>query len=115
MQPDVFAEVEKSDPPKSTSRASWRGVLTLSVPELGLGSMQYHMRAAKVHGDQKPVEFIRVDKDSGKEVVARDVPKLFGYHLGPNGERIDVREIPYDEVKDGVRFNSKDLVFAKTE
>jgi hypothetical protein len=115
MQTDVFAEVEKVQGTKSASRASWRGVLSLNVPELGLGSLQYHLRAAKVHGDQKAVEFSKVDKESGKQVVARDVPKLFGYNLGPNGERIDVKEIPYDEVKDKVRFSENDLVFAKTE
>jgi len=89
----------------------------LNVPEIGLGSLQYHLRAAKVHGDQTPVQYKRVDKESGKEVIAKDVPKLFGYHLGPNGERLDVTEIPYEEVKDKVRFDKDNeyLVFAKTE
>jgi len=111
---DVLVEVEKAAI-KSTARASWRGILSLNVPQLGLGTMQYHLRAAKIHGDQKPVEYKRVDKESGKEVVAKDVPKLFGYHLGSNGERIDVIEIPYEEVKDKVRFNGEYLVYAKTE
>ena len=115
MQTDVFAEVEKAARSTSASRASWRGVLSLNAPEIGLGSVQYHLRAAKVHGDQKAVEFKKVDKDSGKEVVARDVPKLFGYRLGPNGERLDIKEIPYEEVKESVRFKSQDLVFAKSE
>jgi len=113
---DVFAEVDKAAAQtKNTTRASWRGVLSLNIPQLGLGPMQYHLRAAKIHGDQKPVEYKRVDKESGKEVIAKDVPKLFGYHLGPNGERIDVTEIPYEEVKDKVRFDGDYLVYAKTE
>jgi len=114
VQTDVFAEVEKVASAKPV-RASWRGVLTLNVPEAGLGSLQYHLRAAKVHGDQQEVEYTKVDKESGKQVVARDVPKLFGYHVGPNGERLDVKEIPYEEVKDSVRFDKDELVFAKTE
>jgi len=97
------------------ARASWRGVLSLNVPSLGLGSVQYHMRAAKAHGDQKPVEFVKVDKISDQQVVARDVPKFFSYKLGPNGERLDVTEIPYDQVKDKVKYNDDYLVFAKNE
>jgi hypothetical protein len=46
------------------------------MPELGLGSMQYHLRAAKIHGDQEPVKFMKVDKESGKEVVSKDAPLL---------------------------------------
>ncbi|MFI5420415.1 MAG: hypothetical protein ACHQ1H_05565 [Nitrososphaerales archaeon] len=114
MQTDIFAEVEKQA--KSVpARASWRGVLSLNVPSLGLGSVQYHVRAAKAHGDQKPVEFVKVDKISDQQVVARDVPKFFSYKLGPNGERLDVTEIPYDQVKDKVKYNDDYLVFAKNE
>jgi hypothetical protein len=115
MQTDVFAEVQKPETKKVVSRASWRGVLSLNVPELGLGSMQYHLRAAKIHGDQVPVDVKKVDKESGKEVVSKEVPKLFAYNLGPSGERLDVKEIPFEEVKDKVRFNENELVFAKTE
>ena len=54
---------------------------------------------------QKPTEIksllvlSKVDKISGQQVVARDVPKLFSFKLGPNGERLDVTEIPHEEVK----------------
>jgi hypothetical protein len=114
LQTDVFAEVEKQA--KSVpARASWRGVLSLNVPSLGLGSVQYHLRAAKAHGDQKPVSFVKVDKNTDQQVVARDVPKLFSYKLGPSGERLDVTEIPYEEVKDKVKFDDNSLVFAKNE
>src|ERR1700683_1651014 len=114
METDIFAEVEKNQT-KSTTRASWRGVLSLNLPQLGLGSMQYHLRAAKIHGDQKKVEYKRVDKESGKEVIAKDVSKLFAYHLGPNGERIDVKEIQYEEVKDLVHYGNEYLIYAKSE
>src|SRR5437868_14174474 len=74
-----------------------------------------HLRAAKIHGDQVPVDVKRLDKESGKELVSKDVLKLFSYRLGPSGERLDVKEIPHEEVKDKVRFDNNDLVFAKTE
>ncbi|MDA4129143.1 MAG: hypothetical protein OK457_00075 [Thaumarchaeota archaeon] len=110
----MFEEVLKAQV-KPVSRASWRGVLSLNVPTLGLGSMQYHLRAAKIHGDQKPVEFVKVDNQSGKEVVSKEVSKLYSYHFGPNGERLDVNEIPFEDVKDTVRFDNNSLVFAKSE
>ena len=49
-----------------------------------------------------------------KKSSPEDVPKLFVYHLGPSGERLDVKEIPYEEVKDEVRDGDY-LVFAKSE
>lgn len=117
MESDVFAEVEKAaeSQTKTTARASWRGVLSLNVPTLGMGSVQYHLRAAKAHGDQKKVEFAQVDKQTSKEVVSREVPKLYAYRLGSSGERIDVKEIPFDQVKDKVRYVADEFVFAKNE
>ena len=76
VNPANFSEVEKAAAnPKSAARASWRGVISLNVPELGLGSVQYHLRAAKVHGDQKKVEYVKIDKESGKEVVSKEAPQ----------------------------------------
>jgi hypothetical protein len=117
MQTDVFLEAEKNNGPKKklVSRASWRGTLSMNVPELGLGVVQYHLRAAKVHGDQVTVVVRKVDGESGKEVISRDVPKMYSYRLGPNGERLDVKEIPFEDVKDKVCYENQDLVFAKTE
>ena len=114
MQSDIFAEVEKQAK-AAPARASWRGVLSLNVPTLGLRSVQYHLRAAKAHGDQQPVSFVKVDRETNQQVVARDVPKLFSYKLGPNGERMDVTEIPYEDVKDKVKFDDSYQVFAKNE
>jgi hypothetical protein len=112
---DIFAEVEKQAESAAGSRASWRGVLSMNIPSLGLGSVEYHLRAAKAHGDQQPVKFVKVDSVSGKEVVSREVPKLFRYKLGPNNERVDVQEIPQEEVKELVRYGEDYHVFARNE
>ena len=115
MVSDIFAEVEKQAESATSSRASWRGVLSLDIPSLGLGSVEYHLRAAKAHGDQQPVKFVKVDSVSGKEVISREVPKLFRYKIGPSGERLDVQEIPQEEVKEKVSFGADYHVFARNE
>lgn len=116
MQTDIFSEVEKAaSNQKTASRASWRGVLSLDIPEIGFGSVQYHLRAAKVHGDQKKVEYVKIDKETGKEVISREAPQLFSYKQGVSGERLDVAPIPANEVKDSVRTANDEHVFAKTE
>lgn len=115
MQSDIFAEVEKQSDTAGSSRASWRGVLSLDVPTLGLGAVEYHLRAAKVHGDLQPVKFIRIDKETGKEVVSKEVPRMYRYKLGPNGERLDVHEISHDEAKEKVRYDNDYLVSVRNE
>jgi len=112
---NIFAEVEKQADAAGASRASWRGVLALNIPTLGLGAVEYHMRAAKAHSDLKPVHYIKVDKKSGKEVVPREVPRMYRYKLGPSGERIDMQEISLEEAKKKVRFDGKWLVSVRTE
>lgn len=111
---DIFAEVEKQSESAGT-RASWRGVLSLNIPTLGLGSVEYHLRAAKAHGDLQPVKFTKIDKESGKEVVSREVPKLYRYKIGPNGERLDVEEVPQEEVKEKVRYGGEYYISARNE
>jgi hypothetical protein len=105
---ELFSQVETITQPSNSSakaaRASWRGTLSLNLPSLGLGSVEYHLRAAKVHGDLKQVEFHRVETDTGREVVVREVPKLYRYSQGPDGEKQDYQEIPYDETKEKVRY-----------
>jgi hypothetical protein len=112
---DIFAEVEKQALSSTGAKASWRGVLSLDIPTLGLGSVEYHLRAAKAHGDLKPVKVIKIDSVSGKEVVSREVPKLYKYKLGPNGERLDIAEIPQEEAREKVTFESDFRVSARTE
>ena len=115
MSKDIFAEVEKQADSPTTSRASWRGVLSLNIPTLGLGSVEYHLRAAKAHGDLQPVKFSKIDKETGKEVVSREVPKLYRYKLGPSGERTEVEEIPQEQVKDKVRYSGDFYVYSRNE
>ena len=115
LSTDIFNEVEKEGENSSSPRASWRGVLSLNIPSLGLGTVEYHLRASKAHGDLQPVKFVKVDSVSGMEVVSREVPALYRYKLGPNGERTDVQEIPQDVVNDKVRYSGDYLVFARNE
>jgi hypothetical protein len=112
---DVFSEVDKvSSRRTASSKATWRGILSLNVPTLGLGSVQYHLRASKAHGNLKPVEFVRIDSETGKEVVSRDIPKFYHYSQGPGGERQNYSEIPNNEVRGKVRYDG-DMVTAKNE
>jgi hypothetical protein len=112
---DIFSEVEKQSDSAASSRASWRGVLSLNIPSLGLGAVDYHLKAAKAHGDLQPVKFVKLDKNSGKEVVSREVPRMFRYKLGPSGERLDVAEISPDEAKEKLRFEGEYMVTARNE
>jgi len=111
---DIFTEVEKQSESPGT-RASWRGILSLNIPTLGLGSVEYHLRAAKAHGDLQPVKFIKIDKESGREVVSREVPKLYRYKIGPNGERLDVEEVPQEEVREKIRYEGDYHISARNE
>lgn len=114
MPGDIFSEVEKQAE-SGTARASWRGVLSLNIPTLGLGSVEYHLRAAKAHGDLQPVKFLKVDKETGKEVVSREVPRVYRYKLGPNGERLDVEEVHQEDIKEKVRYGGEFLISVRNE
>lgn len=116
MQSDIFAEVEKAaSESKTAARASWRGVLSLDIKQLGLGSVQYHLKAAKVHGDQKPVQYVKIDKETGKEVFSKEAPQLYSYQPSSTGERTDVKQIPLNDVKEKVKYENNASVFARTE
>jgi hypothetical protein len=112
---DIFSEVEKQADSATASRASWRGVLSLNIPTLGLGAVEYHLRAAKAHGDLKPVNVVKLDKKTGKEVVSREVPRIYRYKEGPNGERLDVQEVSPEEAKKHVRYKGEFPVSVRTE
>jgi len=112
---DIFTEVEKQAESATASKASWRGVLSLDIPTLGLGAVEYHLRAAKAHGDLQPVKVVKLDKKSGKEVVSREVPRIYRYREGPNGERLDVQEVPPDEAKKLVRYKGDQPISVRTE
>ena len=115
MAKNIFSEVEKQADAAGAARASWRGVLSLNIPTLGLGAVEYHLRAAKAHGDLKPVNFVKLDKKTGKEVVSREVPRMYRYKEGPDGERLDVEEIAPEDAKKKVRYDGKYLVSVRTE
>ncbi|MCS4540309.1 MAG: hypothetical protein HYU03_06450 [Thaumarchaeota archaeon] len=112
---DIFAEVEKQADSAAVSRASWRGVLSLDIPTLGLGAVEYHLRAAKAHGDLQPAKVTKLHKKSGKEVVSREVPRIYRFNEGPKGERLDVQEVSAEEVKKHIRYKGEFPIFARTE
>ena len=115
MAKNIFSEVEKQADSAWGARASWRGVLSLNIPTLGLGAVEYHLRAAKAHGDLQPVSFVKIDKKTGKEVVSREVPVIYRYKEGPGGERLDVEEITPDEAKKHVRYDGKYQISVRNE
>jgi hypothetical protein len=115
MPKDIFSEVEKQADSAAASRASWRGVLSLNIPTLGLGAVEYHLRAAKAHGNLQPVSYVKIDTKTGKEVVSREVPVMYRYKEGPSGERLDVQEVPRDEARKHVKYDAKYQISVKTE
>ena len=112
---DIFSEVEKQADSAAVSRASWRGVLSLDIPTLGLGAVEYHLRAAKAHGDLQKVSVVKLDKKTGKEVVSREVPRIYRYKEGPNGERLDLQEVMPDEARKLVKYKGEFPISIRTE
>jgi hypothetical protein len=112
---DIFSEVEKQADSAAVSKASWRGVLSLDIPTLGLGAVEYHLRAAKAHGDLQPVKVTKLDKKTGKEVVSREVPRIYRYKEGPAGERLDMQEVSPEEAKKFVKYRGDFPITVKTE
>jgi len=58
---------------EATERASWKGILSLNIPNMGLGSVQYRLRAGKAHGENLPIKVIKVDNLTNREVVRKKV------------------------------------------
>ena len=112
---DIFSEVERQADAAASSRASWRGVLSLDIPTLGLGAVEYHLRAAKAHGDLQPVKVVKLDKKTGKEVVSREVPRIYRYKEGPSGEKLDVQEVSTEEARKHLRFKGEYPVSVRNE
>jgi hypothetical protein len=115
MAKNIFSEVEKQADSAATARASWRGILSLNIPTLGLGAVEYHLRAAKAHGNLQPVSFVKIDKKTGKEVVSREVPVMYRYKEGPSGERLEMQEVPRDEAKKHVKYDGKYQISVRNE
>ena len=112
---DIFDEVEKQSDSAAVSRASWRGVLSLDITTLGLGAVEYHLRAAKAHGDLQSVKAVKLDKKTGKEVVSREVPRIYRYKEGPGGERLDLQEVTQEEAKKFVRYKGDFPITVRNE
>jgi len=115
MAKNIFSEVEKQADSAAASRASWRGVLSLDIPTLGLGAVEYHLRAAKAHGNLQPVSYVKIDTKTGKEVVSREVPVMYRYKEGPSGERLEMQEVSRDEAKKHVKYDGKYQISVKSE
>ena len=115
MVKNIFSEVEKQADSAAASRASWRGVLSLNIPTLGLGAVEYHLRAAKAHGNLQPVSYVKIDTKTGKEVVSREVPVMYRYKEGPSGERLEMEEVSRDEAKKHVKYDGKYQISVKSE
>lgn len=101
-------EVEKAAEGGSKTKASWSGVLSINMPALNLGSVEYHLRAGKAKGDQQELRIKHVEKETGREVISREVSRLFRYTEDGEGKRSGLQEISYSEAKEKVRFSSAD-------
>lgn len=115
MAKDIFSEVERQADSAAGPRASWRGVLSLNLPTLGLGAVEYHLRAAKAHGNLQPVNYVKIDAKTGREVVSREVPVIYRYKEGPSGERLEMQEVTREEARKHVRYDAKYQITVRTE
>jgi hypothetical protein len=58
---------------------------------------------------------VKLDKKTGKEVVSREVPRIYRYKEGPSGERLDLQELTPEEVKKFVRYKGDFPITVRTE
>ena len=100
---EALKEAEKASEGKQT-RTAWTGVLSVNVPNLNLNNIEYHVKAGKVKGDMPELVIKKIDKETGKEVVSKEVVRLYRYREDAQGQRSDVQEVSYDEGKEKVRF-----------
>ncbi len=108
MDKELSTEVEKAAEGGSKTRASWTGILSINLPALNLGSVEYHLRAGKAKGDQQEVRVKHMDKTTGREVISKEVARLYRYTEDGEGKRSDLNEVSYSEAKEKVRFLSTD-------
>jgi len=120
MKEELSAEIEKAaEGGGSKTRASWSGIVSINLPALQLSSVEYHLRAGKAKGDQQEVRVRHIDKATGREVVSKEVVRLYRYTEDAEGKRSNPQEITYSEAKEKVRFLSSDgqewKISARTE
>jgi hypothetical protein len=108
MDEGLSAEVEKAAEGGSKTRASWSGILSINLPALNLGSVEYHLRAGKAKGDQQEIRVKHIDKTTGREVVSKEGARLYRYTEDSEGKRSNLEEVSYAEAKEKVRFLSTD-------
>lgn len=100
---EVLKEAEKASEGKQT-RTAWTGVLSINVPTMNLNNIEYHVKAGKVKGDMPELVIKKIDKTTGREVVSKEVVRLYRYKENEQGERAGLQEVSYDEGKQKVRF-----------
>jgi hypothetical protein len=108
MDENLSAEIEKAAEGGSKTKASWAGILSINLPALNLGSVEYHLRAGKAKGDQEEVHVKHIDKTTNREVVSKEVSRLYRYTEDSAGKRSLPVEITYGEAKQKVRYGAGD-------
>ena len=109
MNEDLSAEIEKAADGGTKTRASWTGILSINLPALNPGSVDYHLRAGKAKGDQQEVKVKHIDRVTKREVVSKEVARLYRYtEDGSTGKRSLPQEITYGEAKEKVRYAAGD-------
>ncbi len=89
-----FGEVEKIAETGSKTKASWTGILSLNLPALNLGSVEYHLRLSKMKGSQEKPRIKHVDTVSGREVEAKEVAASRATTATTRGMKIDRASLP---------------------
>lgn len=89
-------------------RASWKGVLSLILPALGLNNVLYHVKGAKSEIDKQELNIVKVHRESRREVEAKEVIRYYRYTETATGERENLTEVPYEALKTNVRYELGD-------
>ncbi|HYB75601.1 MAG TPA: hypothetical protein VEC08_01450, partial [Nitrososphaerales archaeon] len=62
----------------------------------------------KAHGSQEKTKVVHLDRETGREVVSKEVVRFYRYTQDADGKRSDYTEVSYEEAKGKVRFGSTD-------
>ena len=115
---DFVADIAKQlgDQKIKSARASWSGVLRINQPDIGVIE-DYRLKGAKVATDKRELKIVKrqVKRETdpatgqvrivpGPKVVSKKVMRYYRYRELPNGEREDIKEVPYEEAKKFIRY-----------
>ena len=114
---DFVADIAKQlGDQKKSARASWSGVLRINQPDIGIIE-DYRLKGAKVATDKRELKIVKrqVKRETdpatgqvrivpGPKVVSKKVMRYYRYRELPNGEREDIKEVPYEEAKKFIRY-----------